>query len=139
MRSRGLAGLERRRDVDLDESPDRFDGLSQLAPGGRVGRDGRANRDAAVSRDLGRDETDAAQVDLPVLVGEAELAREVLAHDVSVEERDLPLPVLAQHRDERMRERGLAGAGKPGEQDHEALPVARRVRRGAARPQPPGK
>ena len=62
-----------------------------------------------------------------MLAAEAELARQVLADDIPVKQRHPPVPALAQHRDKCSRERGLASAGKPGEQDGEALEVARRI------------
>ena len=53
-----------------------------------VGGDGRADGDAAVLGDLGGDPADAADVDVPVLLREAELGGEVLADDVAVEQGD---------------------------------------------------
>ena len=59
-------------DLQAVAGSEKLRGLAKPAPGGRMGRDGRAHRDAAVAPGLGRDEADAPQVELPVLPGEAE-------------------------------------------------------------------
>ena len=123
----GLASLEGSRNVHLDKSSGRLDSLSQIAAGGRVGRDKSADRDSAVTCGLGGDEADAPQVDLSVLAGEPEFAGKVLAHDIPVEQRHRSAVALSQHRRERIGECRLAGAGQTGEQHRKALSVARCV------------
>ena len=72
-----------------------------------------ADRDSAVSRDLGRYEADAAQVDFPVLPGETGLAREVLAHEIPVEEHYAPRSRLFASRDRRRASSCSASPGYP--------------------------
>src|SRR5262249_62344252 len=53
---------------------------------GVIRRNGRADRDAAVFRDLRCDVADAANVDVAVLLGKAQLRREMLPHEIAVEQ-----------------------------------------------------
>src|SRR5581483_6442052 len=75
----GLAGLERRGHVDEDEPAAFLDHVPHVLAGLVVGGDGGADGDAAVLGDLGGDVADPADVDVAVLLGEAELRRQVLA------------------------------------------------------------
>jgi len=70
--------------------------------------------------DLGRDEADAQHVAIAFLAREAEVRGQVLTYDVAVEQRDVPADPLAQHRAQRVGDRGLSCAGQPGEEDGEA-------------------
>src|SRR5262249_52289801 len=79
-----LANLERRRDVDLDEAAERLDHLAHDLARRGIGRDRRADRDAAVLGDLARDVADTLDVEIAVLLREPELARQVLAHEIAV-------------------------------------------------------
>src|SRR5690606_10570219 len=74
-----LALLQAGRDVHLDEGAVLLDHLAHGAPGCGVGRDRRAERDTAILGDLGRDVADPANVDVAVLLGEAELGGPMLA------------------------------------------------------------
>ena len=89
-----------------------------------VRRDRGADGDAAVLGDLGGDVADAADVDVAVLLREAELAGEVLADQVAVEDRDRAAAEFEELRQEHVGDRGFAGAGEAGEEDREALLVA---------------
>ncbi len=60
-------------DVDLDEGTIVFDHLADGAPGGGVGRDRRAEGDAAVLGDFRGDIADALDVDVAVFPGKAQL------------------------------------------------------------------
>ena len=73
--------------MDEDEAPNRRDHRAHVLPGAIVRRDRRADRDAPVLRDLGRDVADAANVDITMLLGEAELGGQMLADDVPVQQR----------------------------------------------------
>ena len=75
-----------------------------------VRRDRGADGDAAVLGDFRRDVADAADVDVAVLLREAELAREVLAHQVAVEDRDRPAAELEQLREQHVGDRALAAS-----------------------------
>ena len=79
-----------------------------------------------MAHDLGGDEADAPDVGVAVLAAEAEALGQMRAHDVAVEERDLP-PALEQQLGEHVGRRGLAAAAQPGEPHAHALPVARRI------------
>ncbi len=61
-----------------------------------------------------------------MLLGEAELAGEVLAHVVAVEQGHRPPAQLHQLDHQRLGQGALAGAGEAGEQDGDALAVAGR-------------
>jgi hypothetical protein len=122
-----LAHLQRGGDVDLDEGALLLDHLAHGAAGAVVGRDGRADGDAAVLGDLAGDEADAADVEVAVRLGEAQLAGQVLAHDVAVEQGHRAAARLHQLGVDDLGERRLAGAGQAGEEQGEALPAARRV------------
>src|SRR2546423_15103466 len=71
-----------------DKAADRLDHPADILTGGVVGRDRSANRDSAVFRDLGSDIADATNVNVAVLLGEAEFGGEMFAHQVTVEKRD---------------------------------------------------
>ena len=113
--------------MDLEEGAVGLDHLAHRGPGRLVGRDRGADGDAAVLGDLRGDVADAADVDVAVLLGEAELGGEVLAHHVAVEQRHRAAAHLHQLGHQRVGDRRLARAGEAGEEDGEAL-----VRRAAA-------
>ena len=62
-----------------------------------------------------------------MLFGEVELRGEVLAHDVAVEEGHRPAAHLQELDHEHVGDGRFAGAGEAGEEDGEALLVARRM------------
>ena len=68
-----------------------------------------------------------SNVDVAVLLREAELAREVLAHQVAVEDRDGRPPSSRSFESSTLAIVDFAGAGEAGEEDREALPIAGRM------------
>ena len=58
-----------------------------------------------------------------MLFGEAELAREMLAHQIAVQQRHRATAELQELDHQGIGERRLAGARKSGEQHREALAV----------------
>ncbi len=62
-----------------------------------------------------------------MLPREPEFARQVLADEVAIQQRDLPAAVLEQLGHQCPRHGRLAGTGETGEEHREALLVARRV------------
>ena len=113
--------VDRALDVDLDEAASAFARTSSRIVA--VGRDRGRDRDDAVAREQVRDEADAADVRVAVLLREAEALREVLAHLVAVEDLDTPAPGSSPRT---VRQRALAGARQAGEPEDRA----RRLRRG---------
>jgi len=85
-----FAGFDGRGDVDQNESTNRFDHIADVLASGIVWRDGCANGDAAILGDFRSHIADAADINVAVLLGEAEFRGEMLANQVSVEQRDRP-------------------------------------------------
>ena len=105
-----LADLGRRRDVDLAER-----GVGDAARGGAVlagRRDGGDDGDVAVAGEMGRDFGEAADVLAAVGGGEAEIVVEPGAQRVAVEQ-DRRAAIGEQPTFQRLRQRRLAGAGRP--------------------------
>jgi hypothetical protein len=102
------------------------DHVPNLVAGDPVGAHRRAQRDSAVSHDLGGHEADAPDVGVAVFLAEAQALRQVRAHHVAVEHGDVA-PALQEKGGEDLRGGGLAGAAQPGEPDAHPLPVPRRV------------
>ena len=123
-----LALLERRGDVDEEERTARcLDHLLDLLARLGEGRDGRADGDAAVARDLGRHPADAADVGLPVGLREGEAGGQVAAYDVAVEAGDAAPALLEQAVHQGLGQRRLAAAGEAGEEQDEALLLGLRL------------
>ena len=122
-----LAHLERGGDVDEDEPAGVLDHGSHVAPHAVVRSDRRADGDAPGAGDLGGDESDAADVQVAVLAREAELGREVVAHQIAVEERDAAAADLPQSGGQRLGHGRLAGSGVPRHEHGEAALVERRI------------
>src|SRR5215211_6406976 len=116
-----LADLDRGLDVRLDEAA--VHNLPRLVADLAVGRDGGRDDRHAVAGEQVRDERDAADVRVAILLREAEALREVLADDVAVEHLERHA-ALAQRLDELVGDRGLARAGEAREPEGEALVVA---------------
>ena len=89
---------------------------------------GRADRDTAILRNLARDVTNALDVQIAMLAREAELARQILANDVAVQQADRPTASLHELDHERVRDRRFAGTRQAREKHRETLLVARRMR-----------
>src|SRR5262249_29185323 len=74
--------------------------LGDQLPGHRAGlrvrRYRRADRDAAVAGDLGRDEPDARDVEVTIGAGEGQPGRQELPDAVAVQQRNRPVPPLGQ-------------------------------------------
>ena len=113
--------------MHLEKAALRCHHVAHLAPRGGIGRNGCAHRHAAMLGDLGRHEADAPDIDVAMLARETQFRRQILAHDVAVQQRDRPAAHLAQPRDQGVGHRRLARARQPGEEHREALLAARRV------------
>src|ERR687894_118482 len=72
-----------------------------------------------MAHDLRGDEANSADVLVTILAREAEAAREMRAHDVTVEHGH-GAPGRLQERHQSVRGRRLAGAGQPGEPEADA-------------------
>ena len=125
-----LADLQGRGHVDEDEAAAGFHHLANLLAHFVVGGNRRAQGHAAVLGDLRRDEPDPADVQVPVLAREAQLARQVLANHVPVQQGHGAAPHLAELHHQRPGDRALAGARQAREEDRE--PSAAAGRHGAA-------
>ena len=80
-----------------------------------------------MTRDLGCDPADAANVGLAVLAAERQAGREVPADDVAVQAGDGALARLEQGVDHGLGDRGLAASGQAGEEEHEPATLRRRL------------
>ena len=124
-----LAHLQWRADVDLDHRSVGLDHLAHIPAGVRVRCDRCADGDPAVLGDLARDESDTADVEIAVRLREPQLARQMVAHDVAVEQGDRTPAFLDELAVHDLGERRLAGAGQPGEEQREAQLARRRIDR----------
>src|SRR6476659_775984 len=86
-----------------------------------IRRDGGTNGNSAASRDLGCHETEALDVQVAMRLREPELARQMAAHDVAVEQRDLPVASLEKPHEQGVRDGGFARARQAGEENREPL------------------
>src|SRR5262249_4898438 len=91
-----LAGFELRPRVHEHEAADRLDHLAHFLPNAAIRANRRAERDAAVLRNLGRHITDPPDVHVSMLLRESQLGGQVAADDISVEERHGALAKLEQ-------------------------------------------
>ena len=80
-----FADFHRGGDVHQNEPAVGLNQLPHMFAGRIIRRDGRANRDAAVLGDFRGHVADAPDVDVAVLLGEAEFGRQILAHQVAIE------------------------------------------------------
>ena len=83
-----------------------------------------------MAADLSGHPADAADVGLPVGLGEGEPGREVPADHVAVEAGDGASALLEDAIHQCSRQGGLAAAGETGEEEHQPLLVGRRPVRG---------
>ena len=104
-----LADLERGGQVHEHEPAVLLHQRAGLLAGGLVGRDRRDDDRAAVLDDLAGDPADPPDVEVAVLAGERQLAGEVGADDVAVQDRDRAALGL-QLGDQGVGDRGLARA-----------------------------
>ena len=114
-----LAHLERGGEVHEHEPAVLLDQRAGLLAGGLVGRDRGDDDGAAVLDDLAGDPADPPDVEVAVLAGEGQLAGQVRADDVAVQDRDRA-PLGLQLGDERVGDRGLARAGEAGQEHGDA-------------------
>ncbi len=105
------------------ESAYRRNSLPDLLACVVVGCNGGTNRNASVLSDFGGNAADAADVDVAVLLGEAELRGQVLAHDVAVQQGHRPAAHLEQLHHEGVGDRRLARAREARHEYCEALLV----------------
>src|SRR5579872_5877174 len=116
-----LANVHRRRNVHKDEPSVGLDHLAHVLAGRVIGCDRRANGDAAVLRDFRGDIADAPDVDVAMLLRESKLGREMLTHQVAVEDRYRPSADFQKLRQQNIRDRGLARTGQTGKENGYAL------------------
>src|SRR5690625_3044624 len=81
-----LAFLQAGRDMDFDEGAMCLDHLAHCRPRRRIGSDRGAERNTAILGDLARDIADPADIDVAMLLRKAKLRRQVLAHDIAIEQ-----------------------------------------------------
>src|ERR1041385_3640095 len=120
-----LAYAQRRVDEDLDESI-RADHVAHAVARGAIRTDRGAHGGAAMAHDFGGDESDAQDVRVAILFGEAETFGQMRAHHVAVEKRHLPA-ALEQAGDEDLRRGRFSGPAQSREPDAESLAMPRRM------------
>src|SRR5580658_2568129 len=106
---------------------ERFNHLPYRGARRLVRSDRSADRDAAVFCDLGTNIADAPDVDVAMLLGESEFARQVFAHQIAIEQSDGTSAELQKFRDQRVGDRRFARPRKPGKENGNALLVSRRI------------
>src|SRR5580704_18613924 len=89
--------------------------------GGVIRRDGRANGDTAVLGDFRGNVADAPDVNVAVLLGKAELGRQMLAHQVAIQQGDRTSTGLQELGEQNVGDGRLTGTRKSGEEDGHAL------------------
>lgn len=94
---------------------------------GLVGRNRGGDDSSASSGELSRNVGDAQNVLVPVLVGETKLGRQFASDCFAEKERDRSATLLVENGLKRATDRILARVVKTGQQQGEALLVARRV------------
>ena len=107
--------------MHFDEGAIGLDHLAHGAAGRGIGRDRRADRDAAVLGDFRRHIADALDVDVAVFLAEAQFRRQMLAHHIAVKQRHRTPAHLHQLDHQRIGDRRFARARQAGEEDGEAL------------------
>src|ERR1022692_4302221 len=105
--------------VGLNQLPDMF-------ARGVIRRDGRANGDTAILGDFRSDVADPPDVDVAMFLGEAKFGRQILAHQVAIQQRDWTPAGFQELRQQNIGNSRLAGTRKSGEEDGHALLVTRR-------------
>src|SRR5581483_4979605 len=120
-----LADLQRSGDMYEDESAIRLDHPAHLLADRVIRRNGRADRDTAIFADFRSDVADVADINVAVLLGEAQFGGKMLANQVTVEQGHRPSSQLEKLGAKRVRNRGLARSRKPREENGHALLVPR--------------
>ena len=80
-----LTHLDRSRNVNLDKAPNRRDQFANSTAGGSIRRNRGADRNAAVLGDFTCNITDASNIQIAMFFRKAQLTRQVLANNVTVE------------------------------------------------------
>ena len=86
----------------------------------------RTDDHAAMPDELRRHKPDAPDINVPVIFAKPQALREMRAHYIAIEHRDLPA-MLQQEYGEHLGRGGLARAAQPREPDAHALPMAGRI------------
>lgn len=124
----GLAVLERGVDVDKVEGAVLLAELAGRLAALLEGSDGRSNDGSAGASQLRGDESDAADVDVAVLAGEAKLRRQLVTDSVTEQQRDAAATLLVESDVQGTRNGVLARVLVASKEDGETLLVAGRVR-----------
>ena len=114
-----LADLRRRRHVNLVETADPLHAFARIVARAAIGRNHRADADAAVTCDFGGDIADPAHVQLAVGAGEGQAGRQHFAHHVAVEYRRTAPAFAFEMLLQRSRDSGLAGTRQSGQEQGE--------------------
>src|SRR5712672_2022411 len=93
---------------------------------GVIRRYGRANSDTAILGNLRCDVANAPDVDVSMLLGEAEFGRQVFSNQIAIEQGHGASSGLQEFRQQDICDGRLAGSGKPGEENSYALLVSGR-------------
>ena len=112
--------------MNQHEVPHLADHRPDLVPGLRVRSDRSADREPAMTCDLGCDEADPAHVEQPGLVIETQSGRQELPDDVAVEERHRTACLLADPPRQRAGDGRLAGPRQAGEHHDQTATGTRR-------------
>src|ERR1700737_1366196 len=116
-----LTNLQGGGQVHENEASPGLDHLPDLPADGVVRGDRSTDGDAAVLGDLGGDVADPADINVAVLLGEAQLRSTLLANQVAVEGGYGTSAHLQELSEQDVGDGGLSGAGKPGEKNGQAL------------------
>jgi len=99
--------------VHQDKSAEGFNHLPHRFARRLIRSNGGAHRDAAILGDFGGDIADAPYVDVAMFLGESELARQVLSHQIAIEQRDRPSAHFEELGDQRIGDGRFARTGSP--------------------------
>ena len=113
--------------MNQDEAAPRLHHRPHCLAGGVVWGDRGTDGDPTTPGYLRRDVSDPADVDVTMLLREAELRREVLSHQVAVKHRHRPTAHFEQLHEQGIGDGRLTGARETGEENSETLAGARRV------------
>ena len=118
-----FAHFDRSRRVHQNESAERLNHLPYCFARRFIRSDGGADCDAAILRDLGCNIADAPDVDVAMLLGESEFARQILAHQIAIQQSDRTAAHFQELGDQRIGDGRFARSRKPGEENGDALLV----------------
>src|SRR5260370_2937940 len=112
-----FADFDRGGSVTHNKPAERFNHLPHRFASRLIRSDRGADRDAAILGDLGSNVANPADIDVAMLLGESEFARQVLAHQVAIEQSDGTSAHLEELRYQGIGAGGLARSRKPGEEN----------------------